>query len=112
MTKPSRKTQGVKQYLGIRKVGKTVKNSWSVDKLMEALHVLDSTSDVSIRGVAKQYNWGEAKVKFRRKKIQAVEPELKKAGMKCAFDVETEKHLAKCIAILCSYVFSLSMAEI
>ena len=57
---------------------------------MEALHVLDSTPGVSIRGVAKQYNLSEASLRFRRKKIQAGEPDLKKAGRKCAFDGETE----------------------
>ena len=112
MTKPTRKTQGEKQHPGTRKVGKIVKNAWSEDKLMEALHVLDSTPSVSIRGVAKQYNLSEATLRFRRKKIQAGEPDLKKAGRKCAFDGETEEHLAKCIAVLCNYGFSPSMLEI
>ena len=46
--KPARKTQGGKQHPGTRKVGKIVKNAWSEDKLMETLHVLDSTPNVSI----------------------------------------------------------------
>ena len=112
MTKPTGKTQGEKQHPGTRKVGKIVKNAWSEDKLMEALHVLDSTPGVSIRGVAKQYNLSEVTLRFRRKKIQAGEPDLKKTGRKCAFDVETEEHLVKCIANLCNYGLSPSMLEI
>ena len=71
MTKLTRKTQGGKQHPGTMKVGKIVKNAWSEDKLMEALHVLDSMPNVSIWGVAKQYTLSEAIIKFRRKKIQA-----------------------------------------
>ena len=111
MMKPARKTQGGKQHPGTRKVGKIVKNAWSEDKLMETLHVLDSTPNVSIWGVAKQYNLSEATIRFRRKKIQAGEPDLKNAGRKCAFDAETEEHLVKCIAILCSYGFRPSIIE-
>ena len=48
MTKPIRKTQGGKQHSGTRKVGKIVKNAWSEDNLMEALHVLGSMPNVSI----------------------------------------------------------------
>ena len=112
MTKPTRKTQGGKQHPGARKVGKIVKNAWSEDKLLEALHVIDFRPNVSIGGVAKQYNLSEATIRFRRKKIQAGEPVLKKAGRKCAPDVETEEHLAKCIAVLCNYGFSPSIIEI
>ena len=112
MTKPTGKTQGEKQHPGTREVGKIVKTAWSEDKLMEALHVLDSTPGVSIRGVAKQYNLSEVTLRFRRKKIQAGEPDLKKTGRKCAFDVETEEHLVKCIANLCNYGLSPSMLEI
>ena len=68
MTKPTRKTQGGKQHPGTRKVGKIVKNAWSEDKLMGALHILDSTPSVSIWGVAKQCNLSEATLRFRRKK--------------------------------------------
>ena len=32
-------------------------------------------------------------IRFRRKKIQAGEPDLKKDRRKCAFDAETEEHL-------------------
>ena len=73
---------------------------------------MDSTPGVSIRGVAKQYNLSEVTLRFRRKKIQAGEPDLKKTGRKCAFDVETEEHLVKCIANLCNYGLSPSMLEI
>ena len=90
MTKPTRKTQGGKQHPGTRKVGKIFKNAWSEDKLMEALHILDSTPSVSIWDVAKQCNLSEATLRFRRKKIQAGEPDLKKAGRKCVFNAKTE----------------------
>ena len=89
MTKPTGKNQGEKQHPGTMILGKIVKNAWSEDKLMEALHALDSMPGPSIRGVAKQYNLSEATLRFRRKKIQAGEPDLKKAGRKCAFDGET-----------------------
>ena len=112
MTKPTRKTQGGKQHPGTTKMGKIIKNAWSEDKLMEALHVLDSTPNASIRGATKQYNLSEATIRFRRKKIQAGEPDLKKAGRKCAFLAETEEHLAKCITVLCNYGFIPSMIEI
>ena len=79
---------------------------------MEALCVLDSMPGVSIRGVAKQYNLSEATLRLIRKKIQAGEPDLKKVCRNCAFDVEIQEHLAKCIAILCNYGFSPSMLEI
>ena len=69
MAKPTRKTQGGKQHLGTRKVGKIVENAWSEDKLMEAIHVLDSTPNVFIRSVAEQYNLSEATIRFRRKKM-------------------------------------------
>ena len=48
MTKLTWKTQGGKQHPGTMKVGMIVKNAWSEDKLMEALHVLDSMPNVSI----------------------------------------------------------------
>ena len=95
MTKPTEKTQGEKQHPGTREVGKIVKTAWSEDKLMEALHILDSTPGVSIRGVAKQYNLSEATLRFRRNKIQAGETDLKKAGRKCAFDGETRGTFGK-----------------
>ena len=98
MTKATGKTQGEKQHPGTRKVGKIVKNA--------------STPRVSIRGVAKHFNLSEVTLRFRRKKIQAGEPDLKKTGRKCAFDVETEEHLVKCIANLCNYGLSPSMLEI
>ena len=84
--KPTRKTQGGKQHPGTRKVGKTVKNAWSENDFMETLHVLGSMPNVSIQSVAKQYNLSEATIRFRWKKIQVREPELKKADTKCAFD--------------------------
>ena len=79
---------------------------------MEALHVLDSMPNVSIRGVAKQYNLSEATLRFRRRKMQAGDSDLKKAGRKCVFDVKTEEHLAKCIVVLFNNGFSHSMIEI
>ena len=83
-----------------------------VKKLMEALYVLNFTPNVSIQRVAKQYNLSVPTMRFRRKKIQAGEPNLKKVGRKCAFDAETEEHTAKCINVLCNYGFSPLMIEI
>ena len=71
---------------------------------MEAFHVINFTPNVSIQRVAKQYNLSVPTMRFRRKKIQAGEPNLKKVGRKCAFDAETEEHTAKCINVLCNYV--------
>ena len=86
MMKPTRKTQGGKQHPGTRKVGKIVKNAWRENDFMGTLHVLGSMPNVSIWSVAKQYNLSEATIRFRCKKIQAGEPDLKKADTKCAFD--------------------------
>ena len=59
--------------------------------LMETIYVLDSSPNVSDRGVAKQYNLSEATIKFRGEEVQAGEPGLKNAGArKCAFDAETK----------------------
>ena len=94
-----------------KKVAKKIKNAWTEEDLVNALHKFDSVPGTTIRGVAKEFGVGESTIRFRLQKRKKGET-LGKSGRKCVFDQKIESDLARCIAVVCNLGFSPSINEI
>lgn len=100
-----------RNHPGSRKVKKIVRNAWSEQTIVNAIHKIQSVPGSTTREVVKEFGVNECTLRFRLKRLRKGE-ELKKAGRECTFTAEEEKCLAKCIGVLCKYGFSPSMKEI